>query len=160
MFTVKAGEYGLLRDMMCSNYKLMNYGDFSRTNITNHFKMNKNLLELAMDDIPLLQDAFLEVGKMLCPDNPLRLQDSYFGGMELVDFDRLTREEIESYLKQKKLEQLQQKALAERDNQSRSNGLLLACVADTLDLIIAHYDEQQAENYVPAYYEHENEYEL
>lgn len=65
----------------------------------NHFKVNKGLLALAFDDPQLVQDAFLEIGRMLFPDNPSHLQDLYIGGMDYIDFDRLTKDEIEAYLK-------------------------------------------------------------
>lgn len=158
MFTVRAGTYEHNKDMKCGNYTLMSYGDFSRENIMNHFKVNKGLLELAFEDVPLLQDAFLEVGKMLFPNNPTELQDMYIGGMEFIDFDRLTRVEIEAYLKRKKFEQLQKKARAEWEKQSRSGGVVLACIADTLAMILEYRKEQQAFDY--SIHDYENEYEL
>jgi plasmid maintenance system antidote protein VapI len=158
MFYVKAGTYGLKDDRKCSNYTLMSYGDFSKENITNHFKVNKGLLELAFTDIPLLQDAFLEVGRMLSPDNPTHLQDLYLNGMEFADFDRMTREEIETYLKRRKLEQLRKKALNEWEKQSSGSGVILACIADTLALILEDHKEQQALDYNT--WDYENEYEL
>jgi hypothetical protein len=157
MFTVRAGTYVLAKDMMCSNFKLMSYGDFSRENIMNHFKTNRGLLELALEDFSLLQDALIEIGRVLFPNNPSELQDRYFN-TEFADFDRMTREEIEAYLKRKKLEQLQKKALAERDKQSQGGGLILACIADTLELIIDHYKEHEQEyELIP---ERENEHEI
>lgn len=158
MFTIRAGTYGLNKDMMCSNFKLMSYGDFSKQNIEDYFKVNKGILELAFNDIPLVQDAFLKIGKMLFPDNPSHFQDLYFGGMDYIDFDGLTRKEIEAYLKHKKAQQLDLKARMEWDKQSNSGGKLLATIADILELIDSFWRERQlVDLFAP---EHENEYEL
>ena len=161
MFSIRAGTYGLKKDMMCSNYKLMSYGDFSRENIINHFKMNKGLLELALGDFTLLQDAFLTIGKIRFPNNPTHLQDLYFSGTELASFDGLTREEIEAYLKRKKFEQLQKKAWAEWEKQSKNSGIILARITDMLALILQHRKEQQTFDYTIQDYENEeNEHEI
>lgn len=145
MFTVRAGTYGLKKDMMCSNYKLMSYGDYSKENIYNHFNVNKGLLELAFDDVQMLQNALLEIGRRLFPDNPTELQDIYLGGLDIADFDRMTRDEIEAYLKRKKLEQLQKKALLEHEKQSLGSGVILETITETLEMIIALRNEQRAE---------------
>ena len=158
MFTVRAESYGLKKDTMCSNHRLMGYGDFSKENIINHLKANKGLIELALDDFSLLQDAFLTVGAALFPDNLTNLQDLFLGGTGLASFDGKTREEIEAFLKRKKLEQLQKKALAEWEKQPQSGGMILACIADSLSLIHQHLDGQwHCDGLVP---EHEQGYEL
>jgi len=162
MFTIKAGVYGLGREMMCSNYKLMGYGDFSRDNILNYLKANRELLELAMGDIPLLQDALLEVGRILYPNNHAELQDRYLMNLSFADFGRMTKDEVEAYLKQKKLEQMQKKALIERDNQTRSSSLTLATIAETLDLITKYRNDYEGDydNYEMMMFDEEDEHEL
>ena len=112
---------------------------------------------MALDDFSLVQDAFLEVGRVLFPNNPAELQDRYFRS-DFADFDRMTREEIEVYLKRKKLEQLQKKALVEWESQSNGSGLILATIADTLDLILEHLKEQHTADYYAD--EQDNQFEI
>ena len=162
MFFISAGTYGLSKDMKCSDYALRSYGDFSKENIYNHFKVNKGLMELALEDIPLLQDALLEVGRALFPDDYRKLEGLYLGGTALADFDKMTREEIEAYLKREKLEQLRKKALVEREKDSQGSGLILATIADTLELINDYRNENQIDfNFVSELdLKLENEYEM
>lgn len=159
MFTIEKSVYGLDKEVKCSNFKLMSYGDFSKQNIENYFRANKGILQLAFEDMGLMQDAFLEVGKILFPNNPTELQDRYFGGMDYIDFDALTREEIEAYLKHKKAQQLQLKAWAQWDKQSQG-GQILSCIADTLEEIIKLRQENQLSDYFTKEYDYDNEYEL
>ena len=156
MFFIGAGTYGLKKDMKCGDYALRSYGDFSKQNIYNHFKLNKGLLELALDDVPLLQDALLEIGRMMFPNNPTELQDRYFA-TEFADFDRMTRDEIEAYLKRKKLEQIRKKALAERDKQSGGGGLILATITETLQMIIEERNKRKKYYELVLEREYENE---
>jgi len=72
----------------------------------------------------------------------------------------MTREEIEAYLKRQELEQLRKKALAELEKQSKSSGVVLACIADILALISEERKEQQVLDYYYNIQDYENEYEL
>jgi hypothetical protein len=156
MFFIKTGAYGLTKDMKCGDYALRGYGDFSKENIFNHFKVNKGLLELALGDPSLLQDVLLDIGRMMFPDDHTRLQDLYLGGMELADFDRMTQEEIESYLKQKKLEQIRKKALIEWESGQEGSGAILGCIVETLKLIVDYLTDENEADFI----EPDDEYEI
>lgn len=154
MFTVSKDIYGLDKEMKCSNFKLMSYGDFSKQNIESHFKFNSGVVQYGYATPDILQDCLLSIGAAKSPNNPDYLQNMYF---DSIDFDALTKEEILIYIKRKTMERLQLKAWAEYDEQNRKSCLSLQEINQRIEALENLF---QKENFDYIYDEQENEYEL
>jgi len=67
LFTIKAGTYGLKKDMSCGDKKLQGYGDFSAAVIEKHFAgipSLENMIHKLLDNPSVMMDAMYEIGKM------------------------------------------------------------------------------------------------
>lgn len=161
LFTIPAGTYGLKTERKCSNFKLMAYGDFSAENIKAAWQCNHALAKIGESDMQTMQDVLLELGQLHCPEEADRYQNMYFSN---IDFDGLTKQEIEIALARKALENLLEKARQahEKANAERSQaGLLLVSVTNIIEEILRWQEEQSEEyngNY--DYGMEENEWEL
>lgn len=159
LFTISAGVYGLKAERKCSNFKLMAYGDFSTENIKATWKCNAALADVGRSDMQTMQDALLELGQLHCPEEPDRFQTMY---LHDIDFDGLTKQEIEIALSRKALENLLEKArkINEKAEAERQQaGLLLASIVDTLAEVLRWQQEKQWQFWNERS-EEENEYEL
>lgn len=67
LFTVRAGTYGLSKEMKCSDRKLQSYGDFSAVAIEKHFA-EISTLQIIIDNLAnnpsLLMDAMYDLGQL------------------------------------------------------------------------------------------------
>jgi len=157
MFFVRenaAGRYGLKKEMSCENKKLMSYGDFSRENIKNTLWVNNRLIKQGWNDFEVLQDVLLKLGQLRFPDNPTALQDRYFDG---IDFDRLTRKEIEALLKQREWERLSKKARLEYEQQWNRKSTLLPGIAGILEELLKWKEQTAVSNYTMEWTREEEE---
>lgn len=155
MFFVRemgAHRYGLEKEMSCQNGKLMSYGDFSKENIENLLYCNQLLLQIGMNNGPLVQEALSAVGAMLLPNASDGLQETYVPG---VDFSGLTRREIEIHLKNKMWERLSRSVQREYEARNRQSVLptMLGCLEELMRFV------RQREEYAQCY-EDEEEYEM
>jgi len=68
LFTIRAGTYGLTKEMACGDKKLQAYGDFSATALEKHFA-DMPTLQIMMDNLAdnpsLLFDALYDIGQKL-----------------------------------------------------------------------------------------------
>lgn len=163
LFTLPTGVYGLKSERKCSNWKLMSYGDFSTENIKAAWKCNAVLAEIGHNDARLLQDVLLELGRLRCPEESCRYQDMY---LHDIDFDGLTKREIEIALSRRALDTMLEKARQAHEKaeaERQKVGLLLASVTDTLAEVLRWREEQWQKTQYDSYKlldEEENEYEL
>ena len=149
-----AKRYGLNKEMSCGNNRLMSYGDFSKNNIENMLRCNNILITLGWQDMMILQNALQEIGRMLFPDNPYRLENMYF---DHIDFDGLTKQEIENYLKRKEMEKLSKKAQEEWEERNRKSSILPSIVGILAEILSW---KKQVSNDVDWNHEIEDEYEI
>jgi len=159
MFFVRkdgAVRYGLNKEVSCENRRLMSYGDFTKENIDNTLKVNAALTEQGWQDADVLQDVLLELGRIHFPDDYTRLQDMYFNN---IDFDGLTRREIEILLKQREREHLSQKARLEYEQQLKQNNMVLPTITAILEEILQR-EQSQSTDYDLGYDYEPDGYEL
>ena len=159
LFTVPSGVYGLKEPGKCSNFKLLSYGDFSTENIRATWQCNRQLADIGRSDMQLLQEVLLDLGRLHFPEEPDRYQNMYFHD---VDFDGLTKQEIEIALARKALDALLEQARKVNERaaaEARQAGLLLSSVASIFEEVL-HWQEQQETPYMDFTFEEESEYEL
>lgn len=159
LFTVPAGVYDLSEGRKCSNFKLLSYGDFSAENIKATWNCNAALSDIGRNDMQLMQEVLLDLGQLHFPEEPDRYQNMYFHD---IDFDGLTKQEIEIALARKALDSLLEKARQTHERaaaEARQAGLLLSSVASTFEEVL-RWQEQQRNPYADFTFEEENEYEL
>lgn len=152
-----AERYGLKKEMSCENKKLMSYGDFSKENIENTLKVNSKLTRKGWNDFEVLQDVLLELGRIHFPDDYTRLQDMHFNN---INFDGLTRQEIEILLKQREREHLSQKARLEYEQQWNRKNMVLPCIAGILEEVLQWKEQSTSDNSIGWTYEDEEEFEI
>ena len=161
MFFVRqnaAGRYGLKKEVSCENKKLMSYGDFSKKNIENTLRVNSTLIKQGWNDFEVLQDVLLELGRLHFPDNSTELQDRYFEG---IDFDGLTKQEIEALLKRREWEQVSKKAREEYEQQWNAKNILLPGIAGILEELLKWKEQKAISNHSMEWTkEEEEEFEL
>lgn len=159
MFFVRkdgVGRYGLKKEVCCENRRLMSYGDFSKVNIDNILQVNAGLAEQGWQDADVLQDVLLELGHMYFPDDYTRLENMYFNN---IDFNGLTKHEIEILLKQRERERLSKKARLEYEQQLKQKNMILPAVTGILEEVLRWRQSQAADYNFGCDYEMD-EYEL
>lgn len=160
MFFVRenaARRYGLKKEMSCENKKLMSYGDFSKENIENTLWVNGRLIKQGWNDFEVLQDVLLELGRLNFTDNPTKLQDMYFEG---INFDGLIQKEIDVLLKQREQERLSQKARLEYEQQWNRKNIVLPCIDGILEEVLQWKEKSIADSGIGWTYEDEEEFEI
>lgn len=150
-------RYGLKKEMICESKKLMSYGDFSKENIENTLKVNSKLTRQGWNDFEVLQDVLLELGRIHFPDDYTRLQDMHFTN---INFDGLTRQEIEILLKQRERELLSQKTRLEYEQQRNRKNMVLPCIAGILDEVLQWKEQSIADSGIGWTYKDEEELEI
>lgn len=80
-----------------------------------------------------LISAELEPGRIHFPDDYTRLQDMYFNN---INFDGLTRQEIEILLKQREQEHLSRKARLEYAQQWNRKNMILPCITGIMEEVL------------------------
>ena len=152
-----AGRCGLKKEMSCENKKLMSYGDFSKENIEKTLRVNDRLTRQGWNDFEVLQDVLLELGRIHFPDEYTRLQDIHFNN---INFDGVTRQEIEILLKQRERERLSQKARLEYELQWNRKNMVLPCIAGILEEVLQWKEHSIADSGIGWTYKDEEEFEI
>ena len=100
----------------------------------------------------------LELGQLQFPESPTKLQDQYFKG---IDFDGLTRKEIEALLRQREWEQLSKKAKLEYEQKWHRKSALLPGIAEILEELLKWKEQMAGYEYARKEQgEEEEEFEL
>lgn len=158
LFTVKSGTYGLKNERKCGNFKLMSYGDFSLDNMKNILQYNKELIKMGSEDRQLYQDVLLELGALHFPNDSCHYQDMYF---QDIDFEGLTKLEIEILIKQRQTEALLKRSSLLNQQHQGQTAVILPCIANILEEILTWKSRSEINCYSD-YKENEwdNEFEL
>ena len=143
MFKVCEGYCGLKGERLCSNYKLMPYGDFCRDNILNSINYNEFNLQDGLSDVNFLQGFLLELGRLDFPEDPYTHERSYLNDLEFKGRSKL---EIEGMIAAEKAKQRNEeitKLLQDRQKQNAISSQMLATSLGGLCEEFAYWKQKQ-----------------
>jgi hypothetical protein len=122
-----------------------------------NFSVNSKLTREGWNDFEVLQDVLFELGRIHFPDDYTRVQDMHFNN---INFDGLTRQEIEILLKQFERERLSQKARLEYEQQWNRKNMVLPCITGIMEEVLQWKEQSIANVDIGWTNEEEEEWEI